>query len=323
MITPKFSWTHRVTCRKSQIRSANSYTAAMQNEWQTDLPRLSPNEADKILELWLRQRLSGGEKTLLDSKSLGIRDLSQALGAREEDVLVLLAQIRGKRKARVRSAISVTRSWAMIAGIYLAAGALALVLYMWNRGFAEAPYYRASYVADWGQTRPIRRVIGVASMPRGLGFSYRGYNAPGESYRGDVVDWSVAERSLLDMIGRIRTEEATVYEPLVSPEEISAALTTQPSLLREFPPPRARRLREFGPRDTSEELPPENRLVQWHALSVNANGHEMRVALPSAKISNSSLDAAVRKEVKARVSGLIKALQAKIALEKSSQNERL
>ncbi|MFI5385365.1 MAG: hypothetical protein ACHQ50_04505 [Fimbriimonadales bacterium] len=282
----------------------------MKNEWQTDLPRLSPDEADHVVELWLRRRLNGSEEIPVESHALSLRELSQALGAREDEVVALLAQIRAKQHPRVRAAIPVQRSWHLILAIYAAVALLGCAFFAWR--VSAVRIGQGVSAAEWNAMNGRPGAFRIAAMPRGFGFSYRGYVSPeAPIYSDGQVDWAKGEKALLDQIVKINAQGATTYEPLVSPEEIASALS-----------PNFRQSPEYGPPDNME-TPSESRLVEWRPLSVNVNGHEMRTILPSAKVANASVENAVRQDIKSRVSGMLKALQARLTPNSTNPNDSL
>src|SRR5689334_4605186 len=97
-------------------------------QWHMDAPRMTAREADQLVELWLAGRLGRSSTGRLDTHNLSIAELAFALGTSEEELALMLCQIRsqGTSGRKLRKAIPVNRSWVLIAEIYGAVAVLAL-----------------------------------------------------------------------------------------------------------------------------------------------------------------------------------------------------
>src|SRR5579862_9034493 len=105
----------------------------MESKWQNLAPTVTPNEADRVVELWLRQRLNGTEHLPVDTSSLTLSELARALGVRDEEAAALLGQIRNQQVKPHKRPMPVDRSWKLIGMIYACAALLAIAIYSLNR----------------------------------------------------------------------------------------------------------------------------------------------------------------------------------------------
>jgi len=269
----------------------------MRNDWQEASPRLTSTEADKLVDLWLRRRIAAEEPDAREGV-MTVSDVSEALGAKHEEVLALLAEIRTKKKpGKLRPAISVGRSWPRILAIYFLVGAGTLFIIGINR----RPYHGPQMVGPrpWENAWVSPSSISGA-IPRGIGFNYRGYGSPRIPLAPDEqIDWARGEKTIEEQIAKINSGTATTYEPLVSPQQIDDALahhTNDPD----------------GSIGSYTGQVGED-LVEWSPLSINVNGNEMRTDVPCPRVSNESVEKAVKLEVKKQIEGMFKAIRTRLS----------
>lgn len=284
----------------------------MDSQWQTSHTPITADEADRLVELVLRQRLSGSELIPVDTKGLTLHSIAQAVGARDEEVAMLLCDLRGQKgKIPTRKAIPVKRSLALIAAIY--GGVFFLAVGMYLLGGSVHPRTVIFTRGPDGMLRPLNsvptmyHVRGVGDqLPRAVGFTYRQESRPGiPTMSNETIDWTKAEQGLIDAVNDLNSSEAVVLKGDVSQADIASEIARGDSL----------------PADSINGLPDqygnapqlEGRLVRWEPFELTVNDHTIRTVLPSAKVADEALEKAVRANIKDRIAKIIKAMRVRMA----------
>lgn len=263
----------------------------MDNQWLTDAPRLTANEADKVVEFWLRQRLTGSEQVPVKSDNLTLPELSAALGAREEEVALLLYQIRNHTTSKgFAKPIPTRRTWWYIGAIYAGVACIAISSYSFGRshsriimgsGFPREGYGvsgPSDYFNRYGPSGPI--------LPREFGFKYRNTEAFPETMYNNTVDWTGAEDGLLRVIQDLNAQVDTRLAESVTSERVKAALALDPSQ--------------------------PNPLISWETFTLTLDDHKLSTKIPAPLVYDEELDRAVRTEINNRITRLLKAMKTRV-----------
>lgn len=270
------------------------------NEWLTDAPQVTAKEADQLVELWLRKRLATDERPRHDPGVFTLDEIARALGAPPEEVAHLLVSIRSYSQAlnnpKTRPAIPVKRSWRMIAAIYgcFAIFALFFIFRIARPGFRTGRPYVSAAVPT-----------GISNLPSGISFTYLGQYHPGTfgNYNeGKAIDWTRAESALLENINKLGGRDTRSFEPNIDPKDISGALAAGPS----------QGMEDYSPVPTYDPNRIRNSLIKWERLTLDIDGDEITTMLPVAKVLNEHLDKGIQQEIKSRISGMLKALRARV-----------
>jgi hypothetical protein len=240
-----------------------------------------------------------------------LTDLAQALGCREDEVAMMLYQIREKKGSvgRRRKVIPVGRSWVFIVAIYavfcLGAGMYAIgrssryVSTYDDQGWRyvnQPDFYPASDYFNRSATNH--------KLPNEFGFRYRNSYLDGQqNYSRKPLDWDTAELALNDVVLSINAKEPVNLVEDVTDKEIADALAKG----KTTGTPKA----SFDPGQTQRVG--VNRLIDWLPLKLEVDGHTISTTLPSAKVANEKVDAAVNLSIKDRLSKLIKAMRTRVA----------
>jgi hypothetical protein len=278
----------------------------MHGHWNSESTRLTPNEADQVVELWLRQRITGAGDLPVNTSALTLPDLAQALGAREEEVALMLVHIRDKKNLnRRRRAIPVKRSWAIIAAIYVAVLALGIGAFSIGRQTAPQGFGNDYYRRSWRSSlSPVSRYLdrnGTSyRLPQEFGFTYRDAAMDaGPNFRESTLDWELAEKALVEAIISINSEAPVNLTDAVSAKDVPDALAN---------PPKPHKDADGSPAETIN-----NALVEWHTLILEVDNHHVSTTVPAAKVANELVEKAVRDVVKQRVAKLLKAMKSRVS----------
>ncbi|HVT12384.1 MAG TPA: hypothetical protein VHE55_08965 [Fimbriimonadaceae bacterium] len=276
----------------------------MESRWQISGTPITADEADKLVELVLRQRLSGSQQIPVDNRTLTVGSIAQAIGAREEEVASLLGDLRSRKgSAKPRRPIPVSRSLAIIAGIY---GCVAMGLYL-CRHHSSSAYYGSytypgpTYYSGGYSVTPVSDATkGLRShLPTGFGFRFRDYSHPGGRLLGQQADWAAAEKYYVDFVDKVSSSTPVTVKPNVRPEEIAGELATGDTLADQVSSP------AYG-----ADMPlSEGRLIRWDPLEVTVDGHTISTVVPSAKVADETLEKAVRDNVKQRIAKVMKLMR--------------
>ncbi len=272
----------------------------MRTDWQDASTRVSGTEADQVVDLWLRDRLAGNQSQAA-APSRTVHEIAASLGASEEEIFSILARIRGRHGSRkVRPAISINQTWRLIIAIYAVAVSVAFISFVMRHRSYDVAAAEYAPIAVPDNARPMAFRSGFAlPLPRGFGMTFRSRAVRTiPNYSNRPPDWAKGEKAIIQKINEMNGQHATTYEPLVSPKEIESALSSAP--------------RSLGDPE-SVANPADNRLVEWHPLSVNVNGQEVQTEIPAAKVTNASVEKAVQQDIKSRVEGMLAALRARLS----------
>jgi hypothetical protein len=297
-------------------------------QWQTEVPRLTANEADQVVDLWLRQRLTAVDEVPVDPRALTIPELAVALGAREEDVAVLLCHIRDRRTARkIKPAIPVRKSWFYIAAIYACFIVLGSALF--GFGFRQGNRSAGRWMArgSFGYVRQpyFDRTAGHSRIPEEFGFRYRNTLSPGSQRAPESVsvvsgdggllyksgtDWEQAEKGLINAANQLNADVPKALSTTVTDSEIASAVAYG-------------RQRGISSVIQGDRLEPEqvdkDRLISWSAFSITRDGRTVTAYLPATKVTDESLDKAVNGIVKDRISRMLKLLKSLTATDSGAE----
>ena len=279
----------------------------MEQGWLQDTPQLNANEADYLVEMWLRRRLQAPEQTPLDTNKLSLRELALALGTTEQDLAMLLCEIRDKRtkkkSLRLKRAMPIRKTVIFIAGIYTAVFALCFA--MWNMGYNSARG-RVHYYPDYYQNQAIyvsHSEPGHPPLDDAIGFQYQNTTVYSIA-RGSAknIDWKAVQVGLEDRIDRIGGSTNLVLAESLSQKEIEASLAKADGVLARNP----------NRYDGYSLVPPSipdylhgDRLVDWEVFTLNFGSRSISTPIPIAKVANPMLDAAIKAKVRGSLSKIL------------------
>jgi hypothetical protein len=294
----------------------------MDQRWRMDVPRMSANEADQVVDLWLRERMSAVNEEPINPRALSIPELAQTLGAREDEVALLLCHIRDRKNSRrLKPAIPVRRSWLIIGAIYGSVFILGAGLF--GIGFARgirsarmgAPFaFRSSRFANYYDRYTTGRAI-----PEEFGFDYRHTYSPAMAPRpirvvsadndtlasfAQATDWVAAQRGLQAAIEDINSQRGVALAQDITDKQIEASLAKGEE-------------RGISAITESESITPSeidrDRLVSWSVFTVTYNDRRISTWMPMAKVADETLEKAVRGNIEKRLERLLKALKSRLS----------
>lgn len=288
----------------------------MDQSWQQDAPRLTANEADYLVEMWLRQRLQAPDQLPLDTNKLSLRELAAALGTTEQDLALLLCQIRDKRARKkalpARRAMPVRKTMILIAGIYTAMFGLCYL--MWHLGFTsgrQSGYYPPAFASGPPTvSSPVsytRNPPGHPNLHNAIGFRFRDsmFYANGSSAAKDV-DWKQAQAALVDRILSLSSAGQQVLAENLTQQEIDQSLHGADGVLLETSNP-------YNGMELGEPRLPDtvrgDRLVGWEIFTLVFDGREISTIVPIPHVANPLLDAAIKTRVENSVKKLLEVVK--------------
>ena len=197
------------------------------------------------------------------------------------------------------------RTWRLIGGIY--AIVFLLVVLRVTSGLYQVPSDGMGAVAAYPRGTipydpPGARVVYSADLPPGFEMTYRGTEIGSHDiHPADPLDWSGAERQILNRIASFNRYFDGRVEPLLTQQEIDDALAEGPSY----------------------DQGPMRGFITWSTLSVSVGDNQFQASIPSALVSNEEVKKAVKIETQRRVHDMLKALRSMVTAGKSPTTDSL
>ncbi|HWA82334.1 MAG TPA: hypothetical protein VG820_02800 [Fimbriimonadaceae bacterium] len=278
----------------------------MESQWQISGTPITADEADKLVELVLRQRLSGSDQIPVDTGSLTVRSLAQAIGAREEEIVMLLGDLRSsKRSVRPRPAIPIRKSMAIIATIYGGAACLALGMYLLGTLHPRTVYYGGYpspvYYGNATTTTDVARSL-RSRLPTGFGFRYRNYSHQSGRLLGEQADWAAAEKYYIDFVNRVGSSAPVSVKSDIRAQDIASELALGDTLTDRA---------SNTPYGANMPLG-EGQLIRWDPIEITVDGHTISTVIPTAKVADETLEKAIRENVRQRIAKLMKLMRVRM-----------
>lgn len=294
----------------------------MEQGWLHETPKLTANEADHLVELWLRKRLLAPDQTPLDTSKLSLRELAIALGTTEQELALMLCDIRDKRTRKGlpkqhRKPMSVSRTLIFIAGIYV--GLVGLSFFMWNMGFnsgrSGAAYYGYnSGPTTWSRPTPTsyydRNLPNHTPLTQAVGFQYRDIFCTSSQGIGiENGEWDQIQKALEEAVTEYSGSESQPFVEAISKKDIDKALAAGDGVIPEIP-----KQPRYGSRIMRQpELPSslkEGPYVGWDVFTVDVEGRRISTPMPRPKVANPDLEKAIRARVGQTIAKLLDTLRA-------------